>query len=141
MVQRDDIPEEVMDRELWLLHINALEDALLGSDPDFHSFLPQTDEDFINDATIAAGDELRLEARAPGGGQINGQAVSTGVFSIDVEWLNRDGAVVRTEGVASNREADRWANYALDPKSPYINIVIINDTSSQQTVSGTLHYR
>lgn len=141
MVQRDQVPEEVMDEELWLLHVNALEDALLGRDPDLHSFISQSDADFLNGESVAAGDEVGLQMNALGGEQIQGQAKSTGQYSLQVEWLDTDLNVVRREGVISNREGDVWSNYSLDPKSPYVRVIVVNDTTIEQTIDMTGHYR
>lgn len=103
--------------------------------------LQQTDFAFQNDTSVSADGEVSTRLEAPGGEQIQGQAKSSGQYSIQVEWLDPDGNVVRREGVISNREGGTWSNYSLDPKSAFVNIVVVNDTSSQQTVNLTGHYR
>lgn len=103
--------------------------------------LVQADEGFINDESVSAHEETSILMTAPGGDQINGQAQSTGQYSLDVEWLDDNLEVVRREGIISNRESDEWSNYALAPKSPNVRIVIVNREDTEQTISMTGHYR
>jgi len=103
--------------------------------------LGQADKGFLNDEPVAADGEVFIEMLAPGGDKIQGQAVSTGQYSLQVEWLDEDLNVVRREGVISNRKAGEWSNYSLDPKSPYVRVIVVNNTTSQQTANMTGHYR
>jgi hypothetical protein len=104
-------------------------------------YIGQTDYDFHNDATLPANDESVGSVRAPGGDRLIGQAVSTGQWSLAVRWLDGDDNIVREEGISSNHEADRWANFSLDSKSPFADIVVYDQSGSEQTVSMTVHYR
>lgn len=104
-------------------------------------FLKQTDYDFVKDSTLSANGEITTSVRAPGGGKLNGQVTSTGQFTLNVRWLDADDSVVREEGISANHEANDWANFSLDPKSPFADIVVYDDTGSDQTVNITTHYR
>lgn len=105
------------------------------------SFIEQADFAFENDVSVAADGETSSRMEAPGGDNIQGQAKSSGQYSLSIEWLDEDRNLVRREGIISNRDGEVWSNFSLEPKSPYVNIIVENDTSSEQTVNLTGHYR
>ena len=140
MVQRDQVPEEVHDIEEWIQEKFTIEDAL--GQGDVIGVIGQTDYTFSNGETLTAGGEVTNTVNAPGGDKINGQARSTGQYSLFVRWLDgEDGNVVREEGISSNLKAGNWANFGLDPKSPFAEIVVKDRSGAEQTVDMTVHYR
>lgn len=103
--------------------------------------LNQADFDSQIDATLPANGELVSEVRAPGGDSINGQAKSSGQYSILVRWRDFDGDLIREEGVASNRNGGEWSNFRLDPKNPFADIVVAEDSGTDQTATISTHFR
>lgn len=131
--------DEVYDVDRFSDMVNALEWALLGQNGGLSGYLSQTDYAIQNGTTLPADGEVTGTARAPGVDTVMGQARSTGQWSLHVRWLDEDDSVVREEGISSNTEAGRWANFSLDPKSPFVQIVVEDDSGFEQTADLTVH--
>lgn len=122
-------------------YINDVIYALFGDDQSLIGKVTQTDYDSVNNVTLPANGEVSITMRAPGVDEIQGQAVSTGQNTLRVEWLDANNDILRTEGIYANRPAEEWSDYSLEPKSPFVRIVLENDTSIDQTATLGGHMR
>lgn len=102
--------------------------------------IAQTDYNFLNGNTLPADGEISAIVRAPGGDSIQGQAISSGMWSLTVRWLDEDENVVREQGISNNTEADTWASFQLSAKSPFVEVVVEDESGTEQTASLTVHY-
>jgi len=99
------------------------------------------DTGFIISETISAGGTISRELDAFGGSSINGQFISTGKITLKIQWLDAvGGSVVREQNVINNAVADNWKIFQLNPSSPYVNLILEDESGSDQTVNATYHY-
>lgn len=98
-----------------------------------------TGEAYFSSVNMEADGSVSRAMQAVGGSSLNGQVVSDSQYTVEVAWDDDQGNTVRTEEVAAGVAGGTWTNINLDLRSPRLEVVVSDGSSSQSTVSGTLH--
>lgn len=124
----------------------------VGIDPQYtgaldvtEEIVPTTSTDNSHEATIggslqSGGETAVAELSMPGAETIQGQVTSTGTYTVRLDWRDGDGNVVRAEKFAENVSANSWTDLdGVVPKSPYVDVVVVDTSGSGQTVDATVN--
>lgn len=123
--------------------LNALKDGILTTLEGIETNISdERDTAFIDGVTITGGGTIERQLNAIGGTAVNGQFLSTGTMTLRVQWLDAEnGSVIREQNVINNAIADDWKTFQLEPTSPYINLILEDESGTDQTVNASYHYR
>lgn len=68
-----------------------------------------------------------------------GSVTSTGDYAVEVDWLDAESDVIRTEDLSTDRTGGEWTDIEVNMRSPEAVIRVVNDSSDDETVNGVIH--
>lgn len=98
-----------------------------------------SDSDSINGATLPADSEVVMNLSLVGTESLIVQAKSTGSYNLVVRWKDNTNTVIREETVSSSVSGGSWTDFNIDSKSDSADVVVVDNSSSEQTVNATAH--
>lgn len=95
-----------------------------------------------NDEFLDADASLTARIAAPGALSLNGQIQSSGSYSVDLQWTDRDGQEIRRQnGVGGGTQTGgTFLEFnSRDMKGPWVNVIVNDESGTFQTVNLTLN--
>lgn len=97
-------------------------------------------DETIDGAVPDGGEAVIASLSATGASHLAGQVVANGQYTVRVDWNDENGAVVRSETIASGVAGDTWTDIDLTPKATQLDVVISDDgvLAGDLTASATV---
>lgn len=93
-----------------------------------------------NSVTLPANGEVTLELTATGVSKLLGTVVSSGSFDVKVDWETAAGDWIQTDTVATGSSGLTAEPIDLPARTPYPVIRVIDQSGSDQTVTGAAQF-
>lgn len=104
---------------------------------------PYFDEAFWNGASLSANGTISETLHGFGADTLAVQVKSSNTYSIDVEWLDGDGNVIRDEqdALGGTLSGGTWNRQDFTAWSAHVKVEVNEDSGADSTVDGTMHFR